>query len=419
LKERLNNLFNYYSYLMLNLEESPFLLKFINYFPYILVIFFICYEWKTYSSNQLLRILVLISSLLLIIYQYRKTHIKNKKSLSILRARVDAFEYNSIMMDSMRKEIELVKESLFTLSSDMKRIQSLVSGATDGLSKSFTALHENSRRQRIIVDSLMEGLGGDSDKKSCFYGFIREIEELVGFYSNSIIESSKENIKLVHKLDDIMEDVNNIDNLLEGIKEISSQSNLLALNAKIEAARAGEMGRGFAIVATEVGNLSSSSDKFSEKIHDVVSGAVKGIEEASDVIKEIAENDKILILRSNERVRIMLRTIADIKDDTTDGLAGISVVNKSVDENVGCAVTYLQFEDMVAQLSQSIINRFSVTNEVIDLISKNIYNNEYENESSVFDAVSAVRSRINGLFDSCSQQNVKQVNMGSGGVELF
>ncbi len=60
--------------------------------------------------------------------------------------------------------------------------------------------------------------------------------------------------------------IEEIDYIIEVIKNISSQSNLLALNAAIEAARAGEAGRGFSIVANEMGKLANLSKDSAEKI---------------------------------------------------------------------------------------------------------------------------------------------------------
>ncbi len=88
--------------------------------------------------------------------------------------------------------------------------------------------------------------------------------------------------------------VDEINLLANAILEITSQTNLLALNASIEAARAGEAGRGFAIVANEIGNLADSSEQTVgqiQSITQVVMSAVSHLANSSNKLLNFVAND--------------------------------------------------------------------------------------------------------------------------------
>jgi methyl-accepting chemotaxis protein len=103
---------------------------------------------------------------------------------------------------------------------------------------------------------------------------------------DSIHSVAQEFGKAAEAIGELEDDSRNIGTILDTIKGIADQTNLLALNAAIEAARAGEQGRGFAVVADEVRKLAQSTQEATSRIQEMISRLQVKAVAAVDVMKQ-------------------------------------------------------------------------------------------------------------------------------------
>lgn len=128
----------------------------------------------------------------------------------------------------------------------------------------------------------------------------------------------------------------NVTSVIDVIRGVAEQTNLLALNAAIEAARAGEQGRGFAVVADEVRTLASRTQQSTTDIHGMLSKLQQGVQHAVDAMGSSAAMTSEAVTSANE--------------------AGQSLTG------IGAAVK--QISDMTLQIATAAEEQSSVTSEI-------------------------------------------------------
>ena len=245
-------------------------------------------------------------------------------------------------------------EDLDTASGELNSIATLMAqGTRDQFSRTdqvATAMHEMSATAQEVARHAAEAANAADDADSAarqgetvMQATIKTITDIRGEISNTS--------DVIRRLES---DTGRISKVLEVIRGIAEQTNLLALNAAIEAARAGEQGRGFAVVADEVRTLAQRTAESTAEIHQIIDtvqtgaiNAVRAIESgqqrSEEGVTQVTEAGATLqlITQAVEAIRDMNRQIAtaaeeqtSVAEDISRNLTEITAIATANQENV-------------------------------------------------------------------------------------
>ena len=206
-----------------------------------------------------------------------------------------------------------------------------VTRQTDSISMVATAINE--------MQSAIEEVAGNASRAA----EITREAETKGNNSAQIIRNSSKQVhrlaaqisKAVEVIRKLSADSDNITSVLDVIRGIAEQTNLLALNAAIEAARAGEQGRGFAVVADEVRTLAQRTGQSTEDIQTMITALQTGVSDVASVMetgsKEATETER-LATEAEQELQAILEAISSITDVNTSVASATEEQTQVVDE---------------------------------------------------------------------------------------
>lgn len=209
-------------------------------------------------------------------------------------------EKNEENMQSVLDEIQVLSNDLSTAGAALSSVSENESAAAQELAATSEQLVRSSNMLSTRTDESMANLSELSQWETVVADNVEKVETA----SKDLLDKSMENEKLLDGLQAIngevsksmsatteitqklSEAVQEIGVTLSLISDISSSTNLLALNASIEAARAGEAGKGFAVVATEVGNLAKSTQDSLQVVQSVIERIQQNVKEITTQVEE-------------------------------------------------------------------------------------------------------------------------------------
>ncbi|WP_404943231.1 methyl-accepting chemotaxis protein, partial [Pseudomonas sp. GW456-L12] len=175
-----------------------------------------------------------------------------------------------------------------------------------------TAMHEMTATVQEVARNAEEA----SQAAAAADGEAREGDKVVAEAIAQIERLASEVVRSTDAMSVLQQESQKIGSVMDVIKAVAEQTNLLALNAAIEAARAGEAGRGFAVVADEVRALAQRTQKSTEEIEGLVAGLQNGTQQVANVMnnsRSLTDSSVDLTRKAGVSLENITRTVSNIQ----------------------------------------------------------------------------------------------------------
>ena len=279
-------------------------------------------------------------------------------------------------VDNLKSLTDLSSSGASQISTTMEELASTAST----LAENVQTVNQNAIEMGDNIDEIFKDVESLSDNTQQ----MSDAKEVATEAIDTVITNTNSTVELISKVKDQIDETNEaikqINTAVELIVDITSQTNLLSLNASIEAARAGVAGKGFAVVAGEIKQLAEESAKGAESIKAVTQNIIKQSGESVamvEQIKELVDTESESVNATKENFDVLNNCIQhniasvksiDSKTKALDELKGLiigSITELSAisEEN---AASNQEVTASVTNISSNVENIDEVTQEVLN-----------------------------------------------------
>ncbi len=213
------------------------------------------------------------------------------------------------------------------------------------ISTTFDDLVSINKKIGRLCEDTKHGMHSIADTKKFIDDFSKQLENM----AKNIMQNLQTETELSQRIHQVSNETAQVISVLDVIKDIADQTNLLALNAAIEAARAGEHGRGFAVVADEVRQLAEKTQKSLNDIESTVNVIVQSISNVSSDMN--SNSEKLPQLADNmQNSKESMESLGILMNNLSQDAQNVSDIN----EEISSSISKLQANmKMVHDISQT------------------------------------------------------------------
>jgi|GEM_PF-1769694 len=299
----------------------------------------------------------------------------------------DAFAHSiNKMIEHLDKYVKIIKEEISKLGSSAAQINSTIGEITASIAETSSAISETTstveevrKTSEILLNKSGEAVEiADEAEEAGEHGAETIAEALKGFeiIKEQIGVASQNILRLSEHNQEIGEIVN-------WVKDIAEQSNLLAVNAAIEAARAGEEGKSFVVVAQEIKSLADQSKQATEKIKNIlneiqngINNAVLATEKGEKVIHEQTEQAAL----ASEVIEKLTTSLAKVRDVVKQNSLTTKEQNMGMTQIAEVMGTIKTASEQNAEASRQLSDAAALIKEIGEELEKIVSNFRLDNE---------------------------------------
>ncbi|WP_296265389.1 methyl-accepting chemotaxis protein [Pseudomonas sp. UBA6562] len=225
----------------------------------------------------------------------------------------------SHMATTLRELIGGIRDSVTQIASAAEELSAVTEQTNAGANSQkietdqvATAMHE----MAATVQEVARNAEQASRAATSADGEARVGEQVVGEAVEQIERLAGEVHRSSEAMNTLQQESQKIGSVMDVIKSVAEQTNLLALNAAIEAARAGEAGRGFAVVADEVRGLAQRTQKSTEEIEALIAGLHRGTQQVASIMlgsRELTDSSVELARKAGVSLGSITGTVSNIQ----------------------------------------------------------------------------------------------------------